>query len=102
MKTAVLLHGFNANELNWDHVVWGEPPDKPGRIPTAVAVALEEDADSLLVFGSSLGKEQDGQWKSSGRLMTELMWQHFGGLKEFTILHALRETPLGEIQGNYK
>lgn len=99
MKTAVLLHGYNANEKNWDYVVWGESPDKPGRIPTAVAVALEENAELLVLFGSSIGKEDEsGVWKSSGKLMTELLFRRFEELGKFTILHALREIPLKKIR----
>ena len=99
LKTAVLLHAYNANEKNWEYVVWGVPPNKPGRIPTAVAVALEEDAEHLILFGSSSGKtEQGGAWRSSGLCMNDLLFSLVDALKEFTILHALRMTSLDKIR----
>ncbi len=99
LKTAVLLHAYNANEKNWDYVVWGVPPDKPGRIPTAVAVALEEDAEHLILFGSSIGKtEPGGAWTSSGLCMNNLLFSLLDALKEFTILYALRRFSLSRIR----
>ena len=98
LKTAVFLHGYNVNEKNWERVVWGVLPDKPGRIPVAIAVALEEGAEHLILFGSSIGKEKDGKWLSSGRWMTDLLCERFGELKQFTILQPLRELSLEQIR----
>lgn len=87
MKTAILLHGYDANEQNRDYVVWGVPPDKPGRIPTAVAAALEEDAECLVIFGSSVEKKTDaGMVWSSGRWMEELLRDRWEELKAFSVL----------------
>lgn len=100
-RTLVLLHGYDANEGNWERVVWGIPPDKPGRIPMAVAVALEENAEHLVLFGSSVGKEvKDGLWWSVGRWMAYLLFTRLEGLKEFTILSALQDFNQTEISEN--
>jgi len=104
LKTAVLLHTYNVNETNWKDVVWGVPPDRPGRIPMAIAVALEEDAEYLILFGSSIGKvkikerEEEDAWISSGAWMAELMRERFYELAKFTILEALRQLPIEEVR----
>lgn len=98
MKTVILLHGYNANEQNWEQVVWGVPPDQPGRIPTAVSVALQENADLLLLWGSSLGKEINGEWFSSGRLMTDLLFARFDTLPHFNILSHLISTSFEDFE----
>ena len=98
----MLLHGYNVNEVNWEHVVWGNPPGEPGRIPTAVAVTLEENAEILLLFGSSIGQERCGEWVSSGRWMAELLSVRFEQLKEFTILRALQSFSLKQINRKIK
>jgi len=91
IKTAVLLLGYNVEEKNWTETVWGTPPDRPGRIPMAVAVMLEEDADHLIIFGSSLGKEKNGKWLSSGRWMRDWLFARVDTLKQFTILEAFKQ-----------
>ncbi|MFA5086932.1 MAG: hypothetical protein WC470_01365 [Candidatus Paceibacterota bacterium] len=93
-KTAILLHSYGAKEPNWDYVVWGEAPDKPGRIPTAIAALFEEEADLLLLLGSLIFK--DG--KSTGRLMKELLDERFDKLKDFTILKSLENVSIGQIR----
>jgi hypothetical protein len=90
MKTVVLLHGYNVNELNWEDVVWGRYPDQPGRIPTAIAVALEEKTNNLILFGSSVGRDVGAGFESSGKCMVELLEKRFEELKNFTVLSVLR------------
>lgn len=98
-RTVILLHGYNANEQNWHHVVWGTPPDKPGRIPAAIAVTLDEGADNLFLFGSSIGKEfSPGQWKSSGKYMMELMYERVEELKKFTVLRIFQNFSTQQIK----
>lgn len=93
-KTAILLHSYNANESNWEEVVWGEPPNKPGRIPTAIAALFEEEADLLLLLGSLIFKEG----KSTGGLMKGLLDERFDQLKDFTILKAFDGITINEIR----
>jgi len=93
-KTAILLHSYGANQPNWEEVVWGEAPDRPGRIPTAIAALFEEEADLLLLLGSLIYK--DG--KSTGRLMKELLDERFNELKDFTILKAFNGVSIEEIR----
>jgi hypothetical protein len=93
-KTAILLHSYGAKEPNWEYVVWGEAPNKPGRIPTAIAALFEEEADLLLLLGSLIFK--DG--KSTGRLMKELLDERFNELKDFTILKSLQGVSIDEIK----
>jgi len=89
-RSLVLLHGYAAGERNWERVVFGIPPNLPGRIPTAIAEAIRINAD-IILFGSSVGKEVDGVRRSSGYLMTELLKSRYGDLKEFTILRELKD-----------
>lgn len=58
-KTGVIIHTYDWREPNWAHVMWGNPVE-PGRIPTAVAAALESDAALLLVFSDFVGERNEG------------------------------------------
>jgi hypothetical protein len=83
--------GFNPNEINWTDVVWGHHPNWPGRIPAAINAALEEKAESLILFGSSIGKKDGAVFKSGGKLMLELLEERFDELKKFTVFPALKK-----------
>lgn len=49
MKDIVFMHGYDPGKKNWDSVVWGITPDKPGRVPTAILVALEQNAEIIVL-----------------------------------------------------
>ncbi len=62
--------------------MWGHPPDELGRIPKAVSVALQEDADAL-VFGTGASEKDN---KKEGEYTRDFMFEHFLELGEFTCL----------------
>ena len=80
-KTGILVHGYNLNAEGWESVVWGESPDRAGRVPTGVFAALCEQAE-VLVFGS-------GASRKNGLLESEatarLLWERFDELSAFSI-----------------
>jgi len=94
VKKGLLILCYNINEPNWEHTVWGTPPDKPGRLVRGAAVILEEGIDLAILVSSAFGKEG----KSSGQLMKEHLYQGIEGLSEFTIYPLLRQISSTEIR----
>jgi hypothetical protein len=56
MKTGVVIHGCNLHIENWLHVAWGDPPNRPGRIPQGILVAHRFDA-AVIVMGTGASSE---------------------------------------------
>ena len=100
-KTAVLIHGYNINEKNWEQVVWGSAPNDPGRIPIAIATVMEEDADFLFLFNSSRRKKVDGVWVSGEEQMIKLLLSRLEQLPRFA-LYGLRNFSLKQIREKIK
>lgn len=94
MKTGVFVHGYNVNEKNWERVVWGIPPDRPGRIVKGVALLLEEKADLLFLIGTAIGK--DG--KNIGEWMRDLLFLKITELPQFAIYPVLTRFSSEEIK----
>jgi hypothetical protein len=92
VRKGLLILCYNANEPNWEYVVWGTP-DKPGRLVRGVTLILEEDIDVAVIMSSAFGK--DG--KSSGQLMKELLYARIEKLREFSIYPILSEVSAEEI-----
>lgn len=46
----IIIPGFDPKESHWEDVVWGIPPDKPGRIVKALQVALDDPDIGILLF----------------------------------------------------
>lgn len=88
-KTGVLVHGYNLHAGQWEDVAWGTPPDRIGRVPTGVFVALSEQAD-VMVFGSG-ASEKDGLLESEATV--RLLWERFDDLAGFAVFKG-RETEL--------
>ena len=52
-RTGILVHGFHCGADEWEKVVWGEPPYRLGRVPTALLAAHHAgDACACILFGS--------------------------------------------------
>lgn len=85
MKTGILVHGCHLGALNWRGIMWGHPPDQLGRIPKAVAVALQEDAE-VLIFGTGASEKNN---KKEGEYTRDFMFEHFSELKEFSYFHDI-------------
>lgn len=80
-KTGVLVHGYNLNAEGWESVAWGEPPDRAGRVPMGIFVALCEQAE-VVVFGSGASRK-NGLLESEATV--RLMRERFDELARFTI-----------------
>ncbi len=80
-KTGVLVHGYNLNAEGWESVAWGEPPDRAGRVPMGVFVALCEQAE-VMVFGSGASRKNHLlESEATARLLRE----RFDELAAFSI-----------------
>lgn len=85
MKTGVLVHGCHLEAFDWRGIVWGTPPRDLGRIPTAVYVAIKENAD-VIVFGTG-ASERAGRKESE--VTRDYMIEHFSELKEFSCFEGI-------------
>ncbi len=93
MKTGVLVHGCNLLIENWRHVAWGDPPDRLGRIPQGVLVAVEHDA-STIVFGTGASSkafrlgdtDKKDQELLEANYSLEYLRAHFASLAKFSVL----------------
>ena len=65
----------------WEDVTWGAPPERIGRVPMGVLVALSEQAD-VMVFGSG-ASEKDGMLESEAT--ARLLWERFDELTGFAV-----------------
>ncbi|MDD9949350.1 MAG: YdcF family protein [candidate division Zixibacteria bacterium] len=80
-RTGILVHGYNLHAGQWEDVTWGAPPERIGRVPMGVLVALSEQAD-VMVFGSG-ASEKDGLLESAAT--ARLLWERFDELAGFTV-----------------
>ena len=76
----MLVHGCHLGALNWRGIMWGNPPEEMGRIPKAVSVALQEEAD-VMVLGTG-ASEKDG--KKEGEYTRDYMLDKFLELSAFS------------------
>lgn len=59
MGTGVFVHGLNLNNPEWEHVIWGSPPDNLGRVPKAVHYLRTRGHDvGLMLFGSGASEKE--------------------------------------------
>ena len=80
-KTGILVHGYNLHAGQWEDVAWGTPPERIGRVPMGVFVALSEQAE-VMVFGSG-ASEKDGLLESEATV--RLLWERFDELAGFAV-----------------
>ncbi|MDE2846840.1 MAG: YdcF family protein [Gemmatimonadota bacterium] len=80
-KTGILVHGYNLHAGQWEDVTWGAPPERIGRVPMGVLVALSEQAD-VMVFGSG-ASDKDGMLESEAT--ARLLWERFDELAGFAV-----------------
>lgn len=98
-KTGILVHGYNLNAERWESVAWGEPPDRAGRVPMGVFVALCEQAE-VMVFGSGASRK-DGLLESE--TTARLLRERFDELAGFSIFEKhLPETRKPDAALRYK
>lgn len=98
-KTGVLVHGYNLHAGQWEDVAWGAPPERIGRVPMGVFVALSEQAD-VMVFGSG-ASEKDGLLESEAT--ERLLWERFDKLAGFAVLRKhLPELKHPDSTGTYR
>ena len=58
MKTAVFCNGYHLRAKNWEYVVWGDPPNYLGRVPTAICESLKLEA-KFLMLGSATSMDEN-------------------------------------------
>ncbi|MCD6177914.1 YdcF family protein [bacterium] len=80
MRRAVVVLGYSPNQENFEEVVWGIPPDKPGRIVTGLKIFLENQAELLIITG---GTEKEG--KKEAEVMRDLLYEKIEELYDFTV-----------------
>lgn len=79
LASAVLIHGCNLEAYHWNRIVWGRSPDRLGRIPKGILLALSEDA-RLVLFGTGASQE-DGLFES--QVMARELWERLDQIVEF-------------------
>jgi len=84
-KTGILVHGCHLEAFDWRGIMWGRPPREPGRLPKAVRVALDEQAD-VMVFGTG-ASNRDG--KPEGEYTRDFLIKHFHALNEFSVFEGI-------------
>jgi len=93
IRRGVFIHSYNVSEKNWYSTVWGEAPNKPGRLPAGVNILFESGADQLFLIGSAIGKDN----KSSGEWMRDLLMEKIKELPQFSIYPVLSRFSEAEI-----
>lgn len=97
-KTGIILHTFDHTKSNWRHAMWGKPTE-PGRIPTAVAAALETGASLLLVFTDIISVDR----KNEGVMIRDSLFNHIEELPLYAeSLPILKECSLVQIRDTMK
>lgn len=82
-----MVLGYSPNQENFEEVVWGAPPDKPGRLVTGLKVFLEDpDANILIITG---GTEKDG--KKEAEWMRDLLYEKIDKLSDFKVFSVFQE-----------
>lgn len=80
-RTGVLIHSINLQAPKREEAVWGVPPNLLGRFSMGIKVALEEEAE-IIVLGNGLRSGINGEMES------EFNWKdimaNFDRLAEFT------------------
>jgi hypothetical protein len=85
MKSSVIVMGYNVNEPNYEEVVWGEPPHRPGRLVKGAAIFLEEDAEIFFLTGCG---GRDG--REGVEITRDLLYERIKYLEEFTVCPIFR------------
>lgn len=50
MKKGILIPGLNPIKRNWQEVIWGIPPHKPGRIVKGISMCLKDPTIRIVLF----------------------------------------------------
>lgn len=76
----MVVLGYSPKEKNFEEVVWGIPPDKPGRMVRGLKDLLEDpEAKTMIITG---GTEKDG--RKEAEWMRDLLYQKLEELKQFS------------------
>ncbi len=93
MKTGVVIHGCNLHIENWRHVAWGDSPDRPGRIPQGILVALRFDAE-VIVMGTGaseapfhFGESDDEAPIAEAEYARRYLSEFFDELRQFRVIN---------------
>lgn len=87
MEIGILVHGRHVQAEGWENLVWGEPPDKLGSVPTMVLEVLEAMRADVytraIVFGTG-ASEKDGL--KEAEYTKRFLLEHLTELQEFTAI----------------
>ena len=58
VKTGILVHGKHPETSRFDYLMWGDPPNRLGCLPTMIFAALEEGIDNIgaVIIGTGATK----------------------------------------------
>lgn len=99
MKTGILVHGCHLGAYDWRGIAWGHPAQQQlGRIPKAVLVALQHDAECI-VFGTGASEKtvtRDGVAVTckEGEYTRDYLLAHFEDLHGFEVFRDVELGPL--------
>eukprot|EP00933_Yihiella_yeosuensis_P036663 TRINITY_DN30428_c0_g2_i1.p1 TRINITY_DN30428_c0_g2~~TRINITY_DN30428_c0_g2_i1.p1 ORF type:complete len:328 (-),score=56.43 TRINITY_DN30428_c0_g2_i1:87-1070(-) len=91
-KAGVLVHGCHMQADGWEEIVWGNAPDRLGRLPQAVLLAFEEDA-AVIVLGTGASVSADGRLE--GQYTLDTLLERLPRLHDFK---ALQRFPLEDLK----
>lgn len=93
MNTAIIIHGYNLQATEWHKYVWGQPPNKLGRVTKAIHVLLEtelyaSDKITFMQFGGG-GSYDDKAKLYEGEITYNLLMNNVNKLTQFALLQPL-------------
>lgn len=95
-RILVVLHVFDCRNPAWEHAMVGTP-EQPGRIPTAIAAAMEFGVEKLLVFRDREAVHPDG--RNEAEVIRDTLFDLIDCIAEFgECLPVLRDHTPAEIR----
>lgn len=88
----ILVHGCHLQADGWEDIVWGHPPNKLGRLPHAVLMAVQLQVE-VVVLGTGASVSPDGRLE--GKYTLDYLMEHLSQLHDFT---AFRKYPISLLK----
>ena len=81
-QVGILVHGRHVESVDWEKLVWGEPPYRLGTLPMTALVALEAGLENVagIVLGTGASKK-DGLLEAE--YMKKFLLDHLENLSDF-------------------
>jgi hypothetical protein len=83
MTIGIWVHGRHVNAEEWERLVWGEPPRKPGSLTRLVVEMLNWGPEHIgfIGFGTGASRTEDGLFESEA--MKRYLLKYLDELSEF-------------------